>query len=136
MGRVHLLNRRRRSLSDRSFKGQKKLRIRPYHISGVTCSDGCTPYSVYRNGFIKFFGIGYSKMTTIEKSVKDGGLTPTPHGLSDRHGNAAMNCETKASLQIFFEDLKDEAEPHASKVVRLTTRLVLKDDDENIELPS
>ena len=52
---------------------------------------------------MKFFGIGYSKMTTIEKSVKDGGLTPTPHGLSDRHGNAAMNCETKASLQIFLK---------------------------------
>ena len=93
-------------------------------------------YSLFQNGFMKFFGLESVKIATTKKTVMNGGLTPTPHGLSDRHRNAAMNCETKASLQIFFEDLKYEAEPHASKVVRLTTGLVLKDDDENIELPS
>ena len=137
MGRVHLLNQKQRSqATNRNFKGERKLRIRPYHLSGVTYSNGCSPYSLCRNGFMKFFGLGYYKMASIEKTVMDGGLIPTLHGLSNRHGNASMNNETKASLNMFLETLKDEAEPHASKVVRLTTGLVLKDDDDNIELPS
>jgi hypothetical protein len=85
---------------------------------------------------MKFFGLGLYKMASIEKTVMDGGLTPTLHGLNNRRGNASMNNDTKASLNMFLETLKDEAEPHASKVVRLTTGLVLKDDDDNIELPS
>ena len=53
-----------------------------------------------------------------------------------RQGNATISDEVQKSLYEFFERLTKEAEPHASKVVRLTTRLILKYDDDNVELPS
>ena len=89
MGRFHMMKRNKRSQgTKRSFKGIKKLRVRHYHLSGVTYSDGFTPYSVCRNGFQRFFGIGSVKMAGIKQTLKDGGLTPTPHGLSDRQENS------------------------------------------------
>ena len=137
MGRMHVHDRKKNSTTRKmQFKGINKLRLRLYNLSGVTQSDACTPYALCRNGFMKFFGIGSSKMVSIEKHVKDGGLTPNPHGLSNMQGNRALNDETIASLNSYFDTLKSEAEPHASKVVRLMTGLVLKEDDDNIELPS
>ena len=47
-----------------------------------------------------------------------------------------MNAEIKQSMRDFLEALKEEAETHASKCVRLVTGIVLKEDDDNIELPS
>lgn len=47
-----------------------------------------------------------------------------------------LKDEVKESLCKFFDTLNTEAEPHASKAARLTTQLVLKDDNNNIELTS
>ena len=66
---------------------------------------------------LHFFGIGSSKIVTIEKNVRDGGIVPTPHGLINRPGNRSLNDETAASLNLYFDNLKAEAKPHASKVV-------------------
>ena len=39
-------------------------------------------------------------------------------------------------MNLFFERMEKMAEPHASKVVMLETKVVIKDDDDDIELPS
>ena len=85
---------------------------------------------------MKFFGIGSDQMKSVEKRVAEGGLVHTIHGLRLRQGDATIYDEVKNPLHEFFERLTKEAEPHASKVVRLTTGLILKDDDDNVELPS
>ena len=119
----------------REFKGLRK-RNKPFTLSGVTCPESLSSYSVCRNGFMKFFGIGPDAMKSIEKRVNEGGLVPKVHGLTDQKGNHSLRGETKESLRKFLNDLKGEAEPHASKVVRLATGLVMQDDDDKVELPS
>ena len=75
-------------------------------------------------------------MVSIEKNVIDGGLATNPYGLSNRLRNRSLNDETTASLNRYFDKLKIEAEPHASKFLHLMTELVLKYDNDNIELSS
>ena len=125
---------KRKKRKKRIFKGDQK-RGRVYPLSGVFRADGSL-YYVCRNGFTSFFGIGGTKMQTIEKSVEDGKMIPALHGLSSRVGNASMKAEVADSMSAFFERMKLMAEPHASKVVRIETKIVMKDGDDDVELPS
>jgi hypothetical protein len=127
-------NRKKRQNKKKKFKGERK-RGRIYALSAVYREDG-TAYKICRNAFMKFFGIDRSAMKTIENSVSAGNVVPSLHKLSGKESNAGMNDEMKNALTIFFNGMVLMAEPHASKVVRLQTKLVLKDDDSDIELPS
>ena len=113
MERYHLFERKkRRDSSRKKFQGVRK-RLKPYQLSGVTCPEFLTPYSVCRNGFMSFFGIGNYAMQSVEKRVGKGGLVPKIHALTDKDSNNSLCGEMKESLRKFLNDLKGEAEPHA-----------------------
>ena len=131
--RVNIHDRKRRKVGNKNYVGQRKY-LRPFSLSGVT--DGAGQYCLCKNGYKLFMGIGNYTMKSIEKAVKDGGLVPAMHGLKDKESNARVSADVKASMKDSLEALKGEAEPHASKCVRLVTGIVLKEDDDNIELPS
>ena len=83
-----------------------------------------------------FFGLGGGATKTIEKPVLGGNMVPVLHGLSGRVDNNAISMEIKNSLMVFFEEMATMAELHASKVVRLQTNIVSRDDNDNdIEIP-
>ena len=75
-------------------------------------------------------------MQTIEKSVTDGDMVPALYGLSSRVGNASLKAEVTDSMSAFFDRMELMTEPHASKVVRIETKIVMKDGDDDVELPS
>ena len=91
---------KRKKRKKRKFKGDQK-RGRVYPLSGVFHPDGSL-YSVCRNGFTSFFGIGGSAMQTIEKSVEDGNMIPVLHGLSSKMGNASLKAGVTESMRVFF----------------------------------
>ena len=65
------------------------------------------------------------------------GQTALPvHALTGKPGNNAMKASMIKRLHYFFSELEEEAEPHATKVVRTRACVALRDDDEIIELPS
>ena len=68
--------------------------------------------------------------------MKDGNHVPSLHQLCGKVGNNSLGDEIRLSVVDYLESKKDEAEPHASKVVRTTTKMELREDDNNIELPS
>ena len=61
------------------FKGLQK-RGRIYTLSGVYCDNGSL-FSICRNAFMMFFGLGGGDMKTIENSVSGGNMVPVLHGL-------------------------------------------------------
>ena len=65
------------------------------------------------------------------------GQTALPvHALTGKPSNNAMKASMIKRLHDFFSELEEEAEPHATKVVRTRARVALRDDDEIVELPS
>ena len=58
------------------------------------------------------------------------------HKLCGKVGNTLLDAGVKASLIAYLEQKNTEAEPHASKVVRTTTKMELWEDDNQVELPS
>ena len=51
--------------------------------------------------------------------------------------NKAMNGRIVKELHDFFHNLgENHSEPHTTKVVRTTTGIALRNDDEIVELPS
>ena len=89
-----------------------------------------------KNAFQLLFNIGTSTLQSVGKSIKDGNLVPSLHGMYGKVGNNTIPDEVLKSIIKYLEDKKADAEPHASNVVRTTTKMALREDDNNIELPS
>ena len=77
--RTNVHARRKRKQVHRHYTSQRKY-LRPFALSGVT-KDGSSQYTICKNGYGLFFGIGEYRLSTIEKTVKAGGLVPSLHGL-------------------------------------------------------
>ena len=113
---------------------EERIRGRMYTLWG-NYDNNSLPYKVCRNDFINLFGVGKYTMRSIGKSVVERKMLPSPHGLNGKRSNNILNEEIKKSL-IFFQWKSLLEEPHASKIIELHTKLVLKDNDDNIELPT
>ena len=74
-----------------------------YTLSGVYYDNGSL-FTIYRNVFIIFYGLGGGALKTIEKSVLGYTIASTLHLLSGRVYNAALSMEIKNSLRVFFEE--------------------------------
>ena len=74
------MKRKKRKDLRKDCKGEWK-RGHAYSLSDVFHKDG-KPYMISRNAVIKFFGIGWCDMKTVEKSVKEGNVVHKVHGQS------------------------------------------------------
>jgi hypothetical protein len=116
---------------------QQKKTVRRFFQSGVSDMDN-NPLFLCRNAVVEIFNIGYYRMFKLSKYVD---LPEIPmHGLAGKAptwAKSASRVSCDEGLKLFFEDLKHEAEPHATRVVRERTQVGLRDDDiDLIELPS
>ena len=133
---LNVFNRKKHKVTNKIYyKGQRRIG-RVYSLSGVFLDDGSSQYYVCKNAFREVFDIGMYYHERIKKTVKDGNLVPSLHKLCGKDGNALLDSRVSDSLIAYLEVKKTEAEPHASKVVRTTTKMELREDDDKIELPS
>ena len=84
------------------------------------------------------FGQGHKKFQRILKAAQAGNLFNEKHGLIGNTNMKKMNTEMKEDLRNFFSMLRDnEAEPRATRVVRETTLVALRDSEVDlVDLPS
>ena len=75
-------------------------------------------------------------MGTVEKVVKYSKLVLSLHRLCNKIGDRQIDAENRASVYEYLENKKDEAEPRASKTVRTATKMELREEDNNMELPT
>ena len=83
-----------------------------------------------------FYNIPWHRFKKIEKDLANGETATPIHASTGKASNNAMKESTIKRLHDFFSALEEEAEPHATKVVRTRARVALRDDDEIVELPS
>ena len=86
------------------------------------------------------FDYGYDKISTLRRDMNNAGLKK--HGLINKPSNLILNNqekykEIKKALHFIFEKLRDEAETHATRVIREATGVGLRDEEiDTVELPS
>ena len=89
------------------------------------------------NALLQFYCIPYARFKVYVEAVSSGGIAAPAHLLTGKKSNKAMKGRIVEELHDFFHDLgENHSEPHATKVVRTTTGIALRNDDEIVELPS
>ena len=120
----------------RRWKGRKFL----FHHKVTSNRRGitkCAPHFVCVNALLQFYHIPYNKFKTYEEAIASGRNTAPAHLLAGRKSNKAMKEKIVEKLHDFFHHLeKNKTEPHATKVVRTTTGIALRNEDDIVELPS
>jgi hypothetical protein len=122
-----------------ALEGKKKSKFtsRGFFQSGAKDIDG-QPLFLCRNAVVEIFCVGYYRMGNISKYI---GLAELPkHGLTGKvpswnDTDSRKSCDD--ALIIFFDDLTQQGESHATRVVREKTKVGLRDGDVDlVELPS
>lgn len=117
------------------FKAQYKQRcfVLPL-IQNETNTEPIPPRMVCINAVCSILNVGRKKLASAKS------FTTFCHGLKDRTGaesNKGKNSdEWRASLRDFFEKLKREGTPFATRIIREETGTITRDDDpEAVALP-
>ena len=98
------------------------------------------PFQVCKNTLMRIHNYSYFKFNKLQEQIESPSLIP--HGLCNRVSNRMIHNQERfknidVSLKIFFEGLKDEAETHATRVVREVSGVTLRDEEvDTVELPS
>lgn len=98
------------------------------------------PFQVCQNTLMRLFDYGYYKFKKLQDQVEKVELSC--HGLTNKLSNNMVANQEKykeieTSLKKFFEDLVEESETHATRVVREVSGVTLRDDEVGtVELPS
>ena len=96
-----------------------------------------TPHFVRLNTLLQFYCIAYARFKVYVEAVSSGGIAAPAHLLTGKKSNKAMKGRIVKGLHDFFHGLaENHSESHATKVVRTTTGIALRNDDEIVELPS
>ena len=98
------------------------------------------PLKICINALAVVFNYGCIKLVSLKKDLKNSGVKV--HGLKQKPSNRKLNQEEKYeeiknNLYTFFENLKEEAETHSTRVIRKATGVGLRDNEiDTVELPS
>ena len=98
------------------------------------------PFKICQNAVSVLVKYGFQRINSLKKQMNIAGLKE--HGLKNKMSNHIRHNEEKHtaildSLGQFFEKLKDEAEPHATRIVCEATGVGLRDKEiDSVELPS
>ena len=113
-----------------------------FAVSGVynDAPDNKKLFFACQNSLMRIFNYGYFKYIKLKKDIENPSVAP--HGLCNRLSNNMLNNQVKYntindSLKTFFEDLKEQAETHATRVIREVSGSALRADEvDTVELPS
>ena len=113
-----------------------------FHILNhiIILPDGinkCASQYVCLNALLIFFNISYKRFKTLEEFIKIGKTIGPTHLLVGSKSNGAIKGLIVEKLHDNFVSLqRHDTKPHATKVVRTTTGISLRNDDDIAELPS
>ena len=99
-----------------------------------------TEFVACQNTLMLLFNHGYYKFKRLKSDIENPGLNP--HGLTNKMANFMIKNvedykEINESLKVFFESLVEQAETHATRVVRTECGVTLRDEEiDTVELPS
>ena len=102
-------------------------------LTGVELESGETVH-ICNNSLMYLFGIGHKQF----KKLEDDAMLPAPKNTDgyDNNLNKTSPCTQKV-IDFLFNLFKEEGETNATRIVRMETRLGLRDKDYNIlHLPS
>ena len=89
------------------------------------------------NSLLSFYNISYQRLKTLEDFINIGKTIGPTHLLVGSKSNGAIKGVIVEKLHDNFVRLqRHHTEPHATKVVRTTTGIALRNDDDIAELPS
>ena len=98
------------------------------------------PFYICINALSLLYNYGYHKIKTLKDGIKHVGISP--HGLHNKPSNRFKNRveeyrDINDSLNLYFQNLKGEAETHATRTIREITGVGLRDEEiDSVELPS
>ena len=98
------------------------------------------PFKVCMNAMAMLFNQGYHKIKSLKDDLESAGVKE--HGLKNKPCNRFVNkqmdrMDLHLALHSFFVLLKDEAETHATRVIREASGVQLRDEEiDTVELPS
>ena len=85
---------------------------------------------------LMFYNISYKRFKLIEKNLKEQKLHTPVHKLTGQKSNHQTADYKLDSMRILFSALEKEAEPHATKFLRTTTVIALRNNYDSLDLPS
>jgi hypothetical protein len=91
---------------------------------------------ICKNAMLAILGKGSRFWKTCCKAARDN-ILPI-HGMTGKISNSAPDPESDVyqSLFLFFEDMKELAEPRATRLVRELTNNGVRDDNDTLDLPA
>ena len=109
------------------LKGMDGGNNRTYLVPGITVREGEESRTICQNGLHGLLNVG---RRTWDAAMKDPGKTDLKKGKTgEQSSRGKQNIEVYNSLKTFFTELKKEALPFATRIVREKTGTTTRDDN-------